>query len=326
LTDDGKTILRGHYGRAFRTVWLNDFLNTHPGLSPTTLARWNPATNSYSTIVSVTHPTANIAVDPELDAPYTDSYSAGMDRELMPNLGIGVTYVYKRGEKLIGWTDIGGVYGTRNEVLPDGSTVTVFPLLNATSARRFLRTNGPGTFTSYKGLVLTADKRLSNGWRANFSYSYSRTEGLTTTQQDPNGNINAGGFQDFDRPHVFLATGSYDIPRIDVMASATFVSASGTPFAPEALVQLPQGRLSIKFQESDGSYRRPRQDILSLRFAKMLLRQGTRRIELATEIRNVLQNEAYESIITANYFSATFNQGSSWVEPRRMIFFARIFY
>jgi len=276
--------------------------------------------------VSVTHPTANIAVDPDMDAPYTDSYSVGIDHELMANIGIGATYVYKRGEKNIGWQDIGGVYGRRTEVLPDGRTIEVLPLLNPTSERRFLRTNGPGSFTRYNGLVLTAEKRFSQGWRANFSYTYSKAEGLVTTEQDPNVSINAGGLQDFDRPHVFMATGSYEIPKIEVMASTSFVSASGAPFAPEALVQLPQGRLSINIAEADGTYRRPRQDILSLRFAKLLFRQGSRRLEVATEARNLLQDVAHENIITANFFSPTFAQGSSWVEPRRMVFYARMFW
>src|SRR5690349_24789631 len=49
------------------------FRSVHPGQTPITLARWNPATNSYSTIVSVTDPLANIAVDQNMTAPFTDS-------------------------------------------------------------------------------------------------------------------------------------------------------------------------------------------------------------------------------------------------------------
>jgi hypothetical protein len=60
LTDDGKTIIRGNYGRAYRAIFLNDFADVHPGLSPITLARFNPTTGGYTTIVSVTDPTANI--------------------------------------------------------------------------------------------------------------------------------------------------------------------------------------------------------------------------------------------------------------------------
>ena len=324
LTDDARTILRGHYGRAFRQVFSNDLIGVHPGNSPITLARWNASANSYSTIISVTNPTANVAIDSDIEAPVTDSFSIGVDRQLKSNLAIGATVVHKRGDKHIGWEDVGGVYGQQNQVLPDGQTITVFPLLNNPSQRLFLRTNGPGTFIRYTGLVLTADKRYSNGWRANFSYTYAkRDRGLEETAQDPNLNINADG--ELGKPHVFMLMGSYQIPKIDVQVVGNFMSGTGDTYAPEALVQLPQGRLSVKFAEADGTYRMPRQDILNIRVAKMLYFGGNRdnRVEIGAELRNALQDTAHFQIVSANYFGTTFGQGSSWVDPRRMVLFLR---
>ena len=72
LTSDGRTVLRATAGRYYRTVFLNDFAGMHPGITPVTLARFDPATNGYTTIVSVTDSTANLAVDAAVDAPYTD--------------------------------------------------------------------------------------------------------------------------------------------------------------------------------------------------------------------------------------------------------------
>ena len=324
LDDAGYTILRGHYGRAYRQVFSNDLIGVHPGNSPITLTRWNPATNSYSTIISVTDPTANIAVDNGMDAPVTDSFSIGVDRQLRSNLAVGATLVHKRGSKHIGWQDIGGVYGETVTVLPDGQQLTVFPLLSPTSQRRFLRTNGPGTFVRYSGIVLTVDKRFSNDWRAGFSYTYAKTDkGLEETAQDPNLNINADG--ELGRPHVVMVMGSYEIPKIGVQVVGNYMGATGDTFAPEALVQLPQGRLSIKFSKADGTYRMPRQDILNVRFAKMLYFGGQRerRVEVGAEVRNALQDKAHIAIISANYFGTTFAQPNSWVDPRRMVLFLR---
>jgi hypothetical protein len=326
LTNDGKTILRGAFGRAYRQILTNDFVGVHPGLSPTTLMRWNPATNSYSTFISVTDPTANIAVDPDLKAPYTDSYSVGVDRELMKGLGLGISYVHKEGRNQIGWRDIGGIYGTRTDTLPDGRLLTVLPLLNATSARKFLRTNAPGGYMTYDGVVFTLERRFSNRWRANFAYTRSRSEGLVTTQQDPNGSINTAGLQDFDRPNMILMTSAYDVPRIDVFLAVDLMSASGTTFAPQAQVQLPQGTQSVNIEPPDGTYRLPFENILSLRVTKMLFRQGARRMELGMEIRNLLQDTAYENITTANFYTPTFGQGSTWADPRRMVLFMRWYY
>jgi hypothetical protein len=318
LAEDGKTVLRGHYGRAYRPVFNNDFQNVHPGLSSTTLARWNPATQGYTTIISVTDPRANIAVDPNLDPPFTDGYSVGLDRELIANLGVGATYVYKHGEKNVGWLDIGGVYGTRTEVLPDGRTLTVYPLLNATSARRFQRTNGPGTFTRYNGIVLTMQKRMANRWQASFSYAYGESRGRETTGQDPNDNINNDGRIGTDRPQLITATGSYQVPKINLQLAANFMAVSGTPFAPQALVQLPQGRRAINIEPA-GKYRLPSQELLWIRVQKSLFRQGTRRLDVTAELANALQDTAHDAVATRTFFASNFAAPNNWVLPRRVL-------
>src|SRR5207248_10633646 len=130
--ENGKTILRGNYGRAHRSVFPSDFTNIYPGISTSTLARWDPATNSYSTIISVTNPTANLRVDSNLNSPFTDQYSIGVDHELRANVGVSATYVHKHGQDQVGWKDLGGVYGTQAVVLANGQTLNVVPLSNGT--------------------------------------------------------------------------------------------------------------------------------------------------------------------------------------------------
>ena len=198
LTSDGRTVLRATAGRYYRTVFLNDFTGMHPGITPVTLARFDPVTGDYTTIISVTDSTANLAVDANIDAPYTDQYSIGVDREIARSLGVSVTYVHKTSGDQIGWRDIGGIYGTQTVTSP-ADPVTVYPLMNAPSERRFLRTNGPGFFSRYDGLVLSAYRRLANRWMLNVNYTYSKTEGLqaagtsvfaATVGQDPNDYVN----------------------------------------------------------------------------------------------------------------------------------------
>jgi hypothetical protein len=324
LTADGRTILRGHYGRAYRPIFLNDFQAVHPGIAPITLARWNPATSRYSTIISVTHPTANIGVDPDMEAPSTDSFSIGMDRELMPNLGFGVTYAHKRGKQHVGWEDVGGTYGTQVATLADGRSVTVLPLLSPASSRRFVRTNGPGVFNRYHGLILSLERRWSRNWQANVAYTFSKAEGLTSTGQDPNDNINAAGRLETDRPHVFVASSTFEVPKLLVLVSTNLLISQGHPFAPEALIQLPQGRRSVNIEAPTGEFRYPRQDLLNFRFSKILFRTGTRKLEVAAELMNVLQDTAHDQILTGNFFSPTFGQPARWIPPRRMNFLARV--
>ena len=240
LTDDGKLTMRWSAGRSYRDISPGDFSIVHPGIAPVTLARWNPATNSYSTIISVTDPKANLRFDSNIKPAYTDAYSIGFDRELRANTAIGVTYVRKRAEDQIGWRDLGGVYGTRTDVLPDGRTVTVFPLLNRTADRIFLRTNGPGTFMRYDGLILSLDKRMSNRWRANVSYTRSRTEGMLTTGQDPNANVNnVGNLDPQDRPNMVVGQSQFEFPKIGMQLVGSYMYMAGRPFAPQAQISLP---------------------------------------------------------------------------------------
>jgi hypothetical protein len=286
-------------------------------------------TGQYDQTISVTDPRTNIAIDRNLKAPYTDLYSIGVDRELMANLGVGATYVHKHGQNQVGWTDVGGVYSSQTVTLSNGQPLVVASLSNATSARRFMTTNAPGLFNKYDGLVLTMDKRVSHRWMTNLSYTYSRAYGLVTSGtagQDPNDLINATGRLSTDRPHIFSGGTTYDVPFIDVQVAANLMALSGTPYAPQALVQLPQGRRSVDIA-APGSYRTPSQELLYLRFNKILFRHSGRRVEVAAELANALQSEAFLTVATQNFFASNFGQSSgNYIQPRRLTFIAKTFF
>jgi len=330
LTDDGKTVVRGDFGRAYRQIFLNDFAALHPGVSPITLKRYDPATQAYSTLVSVTAPLANISFDRNIRAPYTDQYAVGMDRQLTNVLAVSVSYVHKDGKDQVGWRDIGGTYAARDVTLPNGQVLSALALVNSPSARVFQITNGPGYFSRYNGLLLTVTKRLSQRWQANIAYTESRTNalqivttlantGAAVVGQDPNDLINRGGPDTvIDRPHMLTAQATYDVPKIGVLASANVQIVSGLPFAPTATVALPQGTRSVMIAPPGGDYRFPRQDLIALRLSKVLPVGPSRKLELIANINNILQNEAYTSLGTTNLFSATYGQPTAWVEPRNM--------
>ena len=69
-----------------------------------------------------------------MTAPRSDTYSIGVDRQLTSQVAINVGYVRKRGDNRIGWRDI-GQYVEGTTVLPDGRSLTVFPLVNSPGRR-----------------------------------------------------------------------------------------------------------------------------------------------------------------------------------------------
>jgi hypothetical protein len=328
LGHDDKTVLRGTVGRYYRPLFLNDYLNVHPGIAPTTLTRYNPATAAYSTVISVTDPRANVAVDPNTQAPWTDQYSVGIDRELMRNLGFSVSVVHKEWGDQIGWVDTGGLYGTQTADTPAGP-MTVFPLLNATSARKYLRTNPAGWFNRYSGLMLQLNRRFANRWMGSVGYSYSVTNGLqvagtSTTGRDPNDLINLTGRQTpQDRPHMFNVSGMYHVPKIDVQVSGNLQLSSGLPYGPQIQVRLPQGLRSV-YYDAPGSYRTPFEQWLHLRIGKSLLQRGSHRIELAAELRNALDETSIANLITQVAASPNFGLPASWAYPRRLAIMTKV--
>jgi hypothetical protein len=324
LTEDGKTVLRGTAGRFYQRVILNDFLDLHPGITNTTRRRWNPATANYSTFISTVDPNANLDIDSDINPESTDSFSVGFDREIARNMGFSVSYAHKRWDNLLGWIDTGGVYGTQTVNTPKGP-LTVFPLLNSTSARKFVRTNGPGFSARYHGFMTSVGKRFANRWLANVNYTYADLVRFNPGGQDPNDLINAGGEPRTDgRPHVFNVQGMVRIPKIEVDLGTNLSMVSGQPYGSQVQVTLPQGRRSI-FMEEMGTYRTPFQRYVMLRASKSIKFQANR-LELIAEMRNLLDEESDGSVASQIFGAANFGQPNVWAWPRRMYLGVRYFF
>ena len=132
-------------------------------------------------------------LDPNLRAPQTHSFVAGVDRELMPNLAVQMNYTYTRTTDLFGnatanITPRTGVtladYSAGpvlTGTLPDGAAYSV-PTYVANGAKvvagglGFLTTTVPGYYTDYNGVEVALLKRLSNHWmgRVGFAYNNAR--------------------------------------------------------------------------------------------------------------------------------------------------------
>jgi outer membrane receptor protein involved in Fe transport len=337
LTGDGRTIIRGNYGRFVQGIITSELSTTHPGLSPITYAFFDPATGGYTDVVSVTDPTANLRVDPDTVAPNTDQFSIGFDRELTANVGIGATYVYKKGRDYTGFVDIVGQYGTGTETLPDGRSIETRPILTDPADSIFELTNPSGYFTEYNGVVFTFNKRWDDRWQAVMSYTLSEAEGLVVSNgrspdisqgtiaspgansrfgRDPNDLINATGNLLNDRTHQFRVQTAYEIPNVDILVGAAFQYVTGKPYGPQANVGLPQGTRQI-YIEPLGSYRLSSQTLVDLRISKIFRFGEDRRIELLADILNLFQEKAEEAIVTRNFFSSNFGAPDTRVDPLR---------
>ena len=86
LTKDGKTVLRGHWGRFYRGIVTGEFDPAAPAVAPRYIFSIDENGNRYDeTLVS---DNTSLRVDPNFKNPYTDQYIIGLERELARNLGL----------------------------------------------------------------------------------------------------------------------------------------------------------------------------------------------------------------------------------------------
>jgi len=256
VTGDGKTAAKASVGSYYYILSTGgggvSSVNHNANYSET--YGWNDANGHHrfqlgeqtgAPVVSAVVVNGQVAtsIDPNFARPYTDEYSAAVDRELMANTKLSVVYTYRR-EKLPQVTinpdnpyastltsavdpGIDGVVGTA-----DDGTYGFFARTSALN--RSVITNDPTQLQSYKGVEITVTKRLSNRWQMLAGYTLSKNE-LSGVSLDtsPNFLINANGnitsTANADRPNQFKLTGMYIFPWHDVIVSGNFSAQQGPP-------------------------------------------------------------------------------------------------
>ena len=351
LAADGRTMLRASYGRFSQGVLTGEIGLFHPGVTPITTKAFDPETGGYTRLLSIVDSNINLIPDRDTRAPRSDEYSVGVDREVGRRIAVAVAYIRKNGANFIGWTDVAGQYLEDTRTLGDGRSLPVFVLdtsVTPTAARRFLLTNQESYSLTYNGFVMVVEKRRSSGWQAFGSYTFSRTYGLlpssgataagaqvstvapppapqgVTFGRDPNDLTNARGRLPNDRPHVFRAMSSIDLPRTGIVLAANFQYFSGKPWAATAQVALPQNNQQRILLEPRGSRRMSSQSLLDVRVSRTISFGVLGRIELLLDVLNALNDTAEEGVATDNVFASTFGQPSVFMDPRRAMVGVRL--
>ena len=259
---DGRTVLRGGFGRffdkthlelisaainqgAFSNSFIVQFPNNNPDPGPSQGQRPSDPMLANGPVVDRTllnqlYPpgsrlrnTGTVNFDnPDRVVPYTDQISVGAERALTRDLSIGIDYVHAM---------------SRDQLM----TRELNPGLRATTARtapiartdpRFVasvQTRVNEGEIDYDAVMVQLEKRYSRGYQFRASYTWSTSDGNTGGGFVPFSNFQLledlrldlnEGPADVDRPHNFVFSGAAVVPRTGLTVSTIVRYLSGTPF------------------------------------------------------------------------------------------------
>ena len=209
---------------------------------------------------------------PSLDATRTISYEVGISHQFSDNVALNVTAYYK---------DITGLIGTRY----------YFPFVDGRYTGYTLYVNED--YANNKGVELTLDIRPTRYFSGGLTYTYSVVKGSASseTEQYPGTQESTQLYYlDWDRTHIFNASGTYTIPKDEgpmVFGSPIFDNmdfslilraSSGAPYTPS-------GR-DIGFVENN-SLRQPGLFGMDLMIGKEFEFTNSLRLRLFAEILNL---------------------------------------
>ncbi|HZT77959.1 MAG TPA: TonB-dependent receptor [Vicinamibacterales bacterium] len=265
--------------------------------------------------------------DPGFSRPYTNEYTAGVDREILKDTKLSATFTYRQEKNLQAYVNTAlpnSQFVPRTTVVPgpdgvvgtaDDTTIGTFNRPSA--ANQILINNDPTFVQTYKGVELTATKRMSNRWQmlAGLTLSRSRqdnkSEAASTTEVNwgPNALINTSGPITTDVPVQFKLTGTYVLPY-DIALAGNFRSQSGTPYNMQQSVAMTfGGSATVNVQPYD-SDRLPALTTLDLQASKTFNLATNRSLNVVFAVSNITNANTVWSVRTLTGV-ASFRQAGS---------------
>lgn len=315
LTADRKTVLKASYSRNYGHMLMRDFYQSAPSKADRSWYGYNWTTGEYDNLYEYIDPIADRGIDRNMKNPYSDSFTVGIEREILPDFSLSLTGMYKESKDPIDEQNTGAEYELIDYYDEFGNqTIQIYNQTNPDDS--FYVTTSRGDKSTYKALILAFRKRLSNNWQLNGSLTLSRSRWYPVGYWDKNDLINMYGVPgSYDREYQLKISGTYIFPY-GIMLSAYFAYDQGRPFNRTVRVWLDQGRRRIA-AEPRGSQRYPNPTYLDLRLEKEFKLWGRTRLKLLIDVWNAFNSDYNNGVAETNAASDAYLAPSGYVLPRR---------
>ena len=336
LTGDGRTVLRGHYGRFFDGA-KTSYFTLLADRDPTFLAYIDQNLQPIEEPILLEAGLSQTTIAEDLKHPHMDQATFGFQHELFPNFAIGANYIHRKygnfiddiltnGEfEPISVADPGpdGVLGSADD---PGTSLTFYNQLNDPVENTFFITNPEDAFRTYNGLELTANKRLSDRWMVQASWVISKITGNVNNTSalgnsveydSPNTDPNVQPFREGrltnDNTHLAKVLWAYQAPWGINVSGAYFYTSGGT-YTRVLRERLDQGNVDL-FAEPRGSRRLEGQPKFDFKVEKRF-RIADGQLGLSFEAFNLFNNGAVNDEFTRS--GSIFAQPQGLVSPRQL--------
>jgi hypothetical protein len=323
---DGRSAFKAAAGRYYYIIATGGVLDTaNPNANYSEQYGWNDANRDlkFQTGEQTGTPVVSrvdlslVSFDPDYRRPYTDEVTGGFDHELLPALRLSISATYRREKDPQATSNPANPFATtfteRADTGRDGiagtaddSVYSFYQRLSA--ANPVFITNDRSSLQTYKGVEITATKRMANRWQmlAGYTFGHTRIRGVSVNT-NPNNLINADGpvtGQLGDRPHQFKLTGTYILPWYDIGLAGNFNSSSGILITRQVNTQLAVGGNVSVNVEPLGSTRLPTRTVMDLRLFKNVTLRGSRSLDLSVDFNNLANAN---TVWSARNLSGTIN-------------------
>jgi len=347
LTDDGKTVLKTHWGRYHPQITTGEFANiVGPNVKPVFQGAYDPVTGEISNLFLLSS-NANLGISSNYTSPRTDQFILSVERELTAKMGLNVSYVRKWGRNYASWRDTVGTY-TQAQVIDNrgqdatGNTINLFRLTTDPAARKYELGNSDNLFTDIHAITAGVNKRMT-WWMANLNFTYLRSTGallgslrttsiqqrsaleFNTNGQNPNDYVNLDGRLVGDVGLQYKAQGVVRLPW-GFLASSSFDARKGahrirTRSIPESVTGQPSTTILLQPRGDFG--RLEDVNIFDARLQKdFVLGRGTR-VSLFMDALNLNNEGAPQGVLSASVTSPNYQFPTTFITPRKFMLSAK---